>query len=63
MRARKPLSRLVPYQASALNPDTGDVDVWTVHFVGNRKEDRLDWLKMAHTAGFQNIRLTKRVKP
>lgn len=56
-------SRLVTYRASAINPDTGERDVWDVYIQANRREDRADWEIMANEAGFTEISLTKVVPP
>jgi hypothetical protein len=58
-RKKRILSALVTYRASAKNPDTNETDVWEVRFVGNYRPDKEEWLRMAYSAGFSDISLTK----
>lgn len=59
-RSKQIRSRLIEHRASAINPDTGERDVWTVTFQGNRiREDKAEWLRMAQNGGFTDISLTR----
>lgn len=58
-------SQLARYRASGMPPKdpnsakTPERVFWDIWLIPNRKEDRRNWLQMAHMGGFTDIQLTR----
>lgn len=55
-------SKLRKWVATAQHDESDTPDVWVVWFQGNNPQDRRDWVVMAQTGGFRNIKLERVIK-
>jgi len=56
-------SKLANYRAKAMNPKTGEWDVWEVLLNPANRDDMRDWHIMAKSGGYTNISLTRVTSP
>lgn len=60
-RPKQIRSRLVTFTVTATDSKTQERRQWEIQLQGNRiPEEKREWLAMAHTGGFRDIRLARR---
>ena len=53
-------SRLVTFVVTAKAPNSNTWEQWEIKLQGNRiPEEKREWLAMAHTGGFSEVKLTR----